>query len=59
MPAISSLGKLRYKTHTFKASLGYIARSCLKKKKNHARSQWLMPVILATWKVSPGSRPKS
>jgi hypothetical protein len=36
-PIISALGRLRHKDGEFQASLSYIVRHCLKKKKNTAK----------------------
>jgi hypothetical protein len=33
----SSTGKLRQEDHEFEAGLGYVARSCLKRKTNKAK----------------------
>jgi hypothetical protein len=33
MPVIPALGRLRHEDHDFKASLSYIVRPCLRKKK--------------------------
>jgi hypothetical protein len=65
MSLIPALRKCRKKDHAFKASLGYITKSCLKKnyKKNLAGRQWLQPVILrrqrsggSQFKASPGKQ---
>jgi hypothetical protein len=37
MPVIPALKRLRYEDHEFKASLGYIVKHCLKKRKTHKK----------------------
>jgi hypothetical protein len=51
MPAILVLGRPRKEDHEFEASLDYIARACLKKKRRKEEHQWLESVILDTWAV--------
>jgi hypothetical protein len=40
-PVISGLGRLRHKDHKFKASLGYITKPCLTKKKKRKKEMKL------------------
>jgi hypothetical protein len=43
-PIIPPLGRLRQEDQEFEASMGYIARHCLKKKKKKAGHWWLILV---------------
>jgi hypothetical protein len=54
MPIISALRRLRQEDLEFKAGLGCIVRSCVKKKKK-GRCQWLISEILATQEAQIGS----
>jgi hypothetical protein len=43
MPVITALRRLRQEEHEFKSSLGYLARSCLKKQKTILKKERKKP----------------